>query len=79
MKKEPKDLREILSFFTRKNFNGTDRGETITNNGSEERRRCFAHDLFMYKLVCSRSEILLAYNVLGLVLLMLTRSEDEAD
>ncbi|KAH0890366.1 hypothetical protein HID58_052795 [Brassica napus] len=56
MKKEPKDLREILSFFTRKNFNGTDRGETITNNGSEERRRCFAHDLFMYKLVCSRSE-----------------------
>uniref|UniRef100_A0A0D3B8C6 Myb-like domain-containing protein n=1 Tax=Brassica oleracea var. oleracea TaxID=109376 RepID=A0A0D3B8C6_BRAOL len=57
MKKEPKDLREILSFFTRKNFNGTDRGETITNNGSEERRRCFAHDLFMYKLACSRSEV----------------------
>lgn len=31
IKKEPKQVAgEILSFFTRKNFNITDRGETIT-------------------------------------------------
>ncbi|WZZ33760.1 hypothetical protein YC2023_017161 [Brassica napus] len=58
IKKEPKQVPgDILSFFTRKNFNGTDRGETITNNGFEERTSCSAHVLYMYKLLCSCSEV----------------------
>nr|VDD23231.1 unnamed protein product [Brassica oleracea] len=40
IKKEPKQVPgDILSFFTRKNFNGTDRGETITFEGTMVSRR----------------------------------------